>query len=371
MRRNVTIAAGIAVIAVAFGLYNAYNLSKINSEYQQKLINESKVLAATALDVLEEGDSKTAALIAMEGIATEDNDRPFVSDTVYALSQALGTYDLGTDLSHDLILQHDVAVDDFSINDDGDKVISVDNNNTIYIWDLGSGECTFKKVKEYVHGESDDIKDVGFSGDKAIVVSNDTLAAYSYTGEAFYEKTFEDSITFANISKDGKYIVVDGSRFEEGTLKSYDFLEILDASTGEVLKSYDNQVEFGYGNNVTINEDGTKLLINHVSSSDEVVNYVTLVDLQTDQLLDIALMDSTIMGMTFTEDGDFAVYTMGYNALISGDNAPMHLMKCDGTTGETKWTKELQYYRDILSSSYSYLRSRVNEVDGTKYAQLI
>ena len=36
----------IVALAVAFGLYNAYNLQKINAEYQQKLINESRVLAS-------------------------------------------------------------------------------------------------------------------------------------------------------------------------------------------------------------------------------------------------------------------------------------------------------------------------------------
>ena len=101
IKRNMLIAGAAAVFGISFGLYNAYNLSRINENYQQKLVNESRVIAKTSAQLLEAGNRRDAALVAVEGLPVNGTARPFVPEAQYALSNALGNYELGGRLSAD------------------------------------------------------------------------------------------------------------------------------------------------------------------------------------------------------------------------------------------------------------------------------
>ena len=371
MRRNVSIAAGIATVAVAFGVYNAYNLSKINAEYQQKLINESKVLAATSLDILEAGDTKTAALVAMEGLSTEENKRPYVADDVYALSQALGTYNLGLDLSHDLKLSHDVNVSDFAVNEDGTKVVSVDYNNKLYIWNLDNGECTFKRPVDIINETDDKVIAVGFSGDTIVAVTNNYIRGFKDNGEIVYERKQDESITFAKISKSGKYIAAKINSYDKKTYEQHEYVQMIDAATGEPGKKYENQTDVTYGAEMNFTKDNSKLLIEHLPGKDDVQNYVSIIDLESGNIVDVPVEGGAVVSIIETKDGDMAAASMSYSAMLAGENAPVHVYKCDINTGEVKWTKDVDYIGGPLNTSYSYLGSRVLELDGQEYNQLM
>ncbi|WP_033152661.1 toll/interleukin-1 receptor domain-containing protein [Pseudobutyrivibrio ruminis] len=370
MRRNVGIAASIAALAVAFGGYTAYNLAKINEEYQQKLVNEARVIAATSLDVLEDGDAKTAALVAMEGIGTEENGRPYVTDPVFALSQALGTYNLGLNLEHDLKLNHDVNISDFAINEDGNRVISVDNNNKIYIWNLDNGECTFKKPVDVVEEEDDRIKAVGFAGDIAVVASDYYLRGYNDQGELQYEYAPEDGITFAKVDDFGKYVAIKSSHYDEETYERSDFIEVVDATTGESLKKYENQTGVSYGAVMMFNKDGDTLYVEHLPGNDEDQNYASVINLKTDTIIDVPVEGGAILDIAPTKDGDFAVVSMSYDAITTFEDTPMHLIKCDSKTGEVKWSRDFEHNGDALDSSYTKIGSRIVETNGVEYRQL-
>ena len=139
MRRNMAIAAVVGALGVAFGIYNAYNLNRINENYQQKLVNESKVLAATSLDVLAEGDRATAGLIALKGLPVEGQERPFVSDCMYALEQATGAYNNGDETLNDKLLKHELPVDEMEYDAEGTVIMSYDQMDNAYFWDAQTG----------------------------------------------------------------------------------------------------------------------------------------------------------------------------------------------------------------------------------------
>ncbi len=371
MRRNVGIAASVAVVAVAFGIYNAYNLSKINSEYQQKLINESKVLAATALDILEDGDTKTAALVAMEGLSTEENKRPYVADSVYALSQALGTYNLGIQLSHDLVLNHDVNVSDFALNVEGTRAVSVDNDNSMYIWNLENGNCLFKKQVDIVNENEDKIIGLGYSGDLAVVVTSNFVRGYEEDGTVSYEYQMESAATFADVDLNGKYVTITVNAYDSETFKTNNYLIVLDAATGAEYKRFINQTELGYGPTIKYDESYDRLLIEHVASDDEEQNFVTYIDLNSENIIDIPITGGAFIGGDFVSDKDIVYSSMSYDALLSGEDCNMLVTKINPLTGEVKWTRELYYGGDILSTSYSHLRVRELDFDGTNISQVL
>lgn len=371
MRRNVSIAAGIAAVAVLFGAYTAYNLSKINAEYQQKLINESKVLAATSLDILESGDSKTAALVAMEGLSTEENGRPYVSDSVYALSQALGTYNIGNQLSHDLVLSHDVNVDDFALNTEGTRAVSKDDDNSIYIWDLETGDCLFKKQTEIIDEDEDKIIALGYSGDLAIVASYNFVRGYKDDGTLGYEYKLDEKATFADVDIKGKFVALSISAFDHETFKFNNYLVLVDAATGKEYKRYDNLTQGTYGDEITYDDSYDRMLIEHTAGDDDEQNYVTCIDLKNDEIHDIPIERTVYIGGGFASDGDIVVSCMGFNDLLSGEDCNMIVTKCNPLTGDIKWTRELYYGGDILSSSYSHLILREFDLEGTSISQVL
>ena len=54
--------------------------------------NESRYLAAAALEQLEEGDRLTAILLALEALPDETDDRPVVPQAEFALGMAVNAY---------------------------------------------------------------------------------------------------------------------------------------------------------------------------------------------------------------------------------------------------------------------------------------
>ena len=126
VRRTVSLvsaAAGIIAIAgIAFGLYHANVADKMTTlanekaeladektqladeileEYKLKQENQSRFFAKEALSLASEGNRKDAALVAIAGLPGPDNERPYVPDAEYALSQVLHAYDIGEDMAYD------------------------------------------------------------------------------------------------------------------------------------------------------------------------------------------------------------------------------------------------------------------------------
>lgn len=371
MRRNVSIAAGIAAVAVAFGGYTAYNLAKINEEYHQKLVNESKVLAATSLNVLDDGDAKTAALIAMEGIPSKDNDRPYVSDNVYALSQSLSTYSLGQKLEHDLILYHDVNIRDFEVNDEGTRAVSVDGNESVYLWNLDNGERILKKQVETIEDEVDRVADVGFNNGSVIVVTNNYIRSFDEDGKKLYEKQLPIKCTSSTVGFKNKYIAIVGTEYDED-FTSHNLLILIDPADGKEVKRFENSTDISYSGQVFFNSDSSKMIIRHIAGfSDDPITYATVIDLQTYQETVIACDENSILDCNFTPDDGILIATIDSNEMLKTGVFPMHVSKYDVETGKKLWSHDIEYDTSPLNSSYTYIKSRDFDYNGTQVSQVI
>ena len=147
-------------------------------------------------------------------------------------------------------------------------------------------------------------------------------------------------------------------------------VEIVDAATGESYKTYENQTATSFGATMMFDKNGETLYIEHLPGNDEDPNYATVIDLITDDMLDIPVEGGAIMDVIPTKDGDVAIASMSYDALMSSENTLMHVIKCDRKTGAIKWSRDLEYIGGTLNSSYSHLGSRILEMDGVEYRQL-
>ncbi len=345
MHRNIGIAAVVAALAVAFAGYNAYNLAKINEEYQQKLINESKVLAAKSLEVLEDGDKEAAVLIAMEGLQSEDNERPYVAESVYALSQALGSYDIGATMKADKLLNHVVQVDDFEENVNGKRVISYDTAGFIYLWDLDTGEELFRLPPEYSeYGFDISIYEVGFSTKNALVVNGNGLYAYNDKGEEVYSFIPDGTMRGGKIYEPKNRALI----------TTTDALYLIDTSTGEILKEYDNHMDLEFSGKMIYDSEGLYAAVVHEEYGTE-QNYCTLYNLETDESYDYEMKANTLLDGKIGADGSLAFATIDYDDLMSLSTCSMFVQNFDTTSHEERWCNEYEYQGSLLNTSYTYM----------------
>ncbi len=356
LRRIVGIVSVVAALAIAFAGYTVYNLNKINAEYQQKLINESKVLAKTSLDVLDDGDARVAAMIAMEGLPINGQERPLVADDLYALSQALGTYRLGINLSHDTILTHDVGVDNLAENADGTRLLSYDDSECIYLWNLDTGECIMKLPEEIVDENKNRIDDIGFCENIAVVCSDYFVRGYDENGEQVYEVETKAANTFACVDLYGKYVALDGVEYDKDYNKTY-YVQILDAKTGEEVIKYYSDLDVSLGSQTVFNEAGTLAATEHSQTDATLQNYVSVVNIKTGEVADIKVKAGAVMDMYFDNDDTLFVASMACDDIMKSQTSPMYLEHIDPITGSVLWCQQLDYLSGPLNMSYTQVRT--------------
>jgi hypothetical protein len=96
IRRIASAVIAAFAFVLSFGAFSTWQYVQIDREMQQKLENQSYVLAEYAVSELANGDPDMAIMLALEALP-EDLDkpeRPFVPAAQKALSDALGVYDL-------------------------------------------------------------------------------------------------------------------------------------------------------------------------------------------------------------------------------------------------------------------------------------
>lgn len=296
MRRYVMAAAAVAAVSVIFGIYNAYNLRRINENYQQKLINESRVLAKTSADVLEDGDRKTAALIAVEGLPHDGVDRPFVADAMFSLSKALNSYKLAKTYSVDKSLGHDWKVEEFDCNDECTRMVSYDDHGGLYYWDIVTGELLFKKLPENSEKGKSEIKGAVISGSKILAVSSYSFKSYDEEGNVLYDISSDKEVKDVCFTANGGRVVI----------LTTEELRVYDTQSGKYITGYRTPSIYGFGGKVIISNDGAYVGFTYMLDSSLGIISTTgagAAPLDEEEEMNPGV---SILEMLFTADGGFA-----------------------------------------------------------------
>ncbi|MCR5640974.1 MAG: hypothetical protein K6G04_06420, partial [Lachnospiraceae bacterium] len=138
MHRTMAIMSGVMGLGIVFGVYYAYTAAQIRENYREKQINQSKYLADTALQLIDEGDRITAIQVAEEALPMT-GDRPYVASAEYALSQGLNVYTDDTRIYMDRVLNTDLPVKDFNFSADGKIIVLWDAANKAYVYNVEDG----------------------------------------------------------------------------------------------------------------------------------------------------------------------------------------------------------------------------------------
>lgn len=361
VKRNMRIAVAAAALGIAFGAYNAWNLARINENYKQMLVQESKALAERSMDVLDNGDRKTAAKIVMAALPGAGGDRPYVTEAANALSVALGSYDMGDELSYDGILEHDVQVEGFDYDEETGYLVSYTENGDIYFWNVKTGELLFKR-KPAFGDETQIIHAVKCIDTKAVVVTAYGLCAYDVEGNEIYSTPFSlDSIS-------SLFFGVAFSQSEERVaISAYDHLLIYDTTTGEAVIGYSRTEEGDFGDQVVFL--GNDIVA--VSCEDENGREFAEIWLLDEGYMVVNPKHDHLLGMNFSSDGKFWTASMPKEDFDTYTSKTMTVEKFEMDHCEQILEKEYIYDNSQYESLGCLIRSRTYEQDGREYAELL
>ncbi len=362
MRRNMSIAAGVGALGVAFGIYNAYNLNRINENYQQKLVNESKVLAATSLDVLADGDRATAGLIALKGLPVEGQERPFVSDCMYALEQATGAYNTGDDTLNDKLLKHELPVKEMKYDAEGTVLMSYDQMDNAYFWDASTGDLLFYRGCEYIDGDRNEVVDLGVNDGRFVIASRKYLSAYNSDGTADYDIQLPGTAHYAAFSRDCELVAVN----------EFDKIELYSADDGSLKKTFDNTVtDHSFSSKLKFNADNTFLAVSHSADAGESTT-CSVINVATGEEKALLATANYILDIRFTVDDCVVFASIDSDSFLRNGDFPMYLQKYDVATGDLKWEKELSYYNYGYNTSYTKIWDRnYTDASGASHPEVL
>ena len=125
-----------------------------------------------------EGDLKTAALVAVSALPSEENDRPYVADAENALSKALHVYDSSSIITKKASFKHDLTVADMYFDETGNYLVTIDRSSTVYVWDMEKEECIFKVYADFSsYGDVESTLYANVISDKLVIVRTSSVSA--------------------------------------------------------------------------------------------------------------------------------------------------------------------------------------------------
>ncbi len=145
-RRRTRIAAGLITAAFAalagFLGYTVHKNAEITAQRNEALTAESKWLAKSANEALDNGEMMLSLLLSLEALPKDldDPDRPFVSDALYSLQNAIFSGS-GDDLYHSVDIIDIPGLESFRASENEIYCFSRLSPGYITAWDLNTGKA--------------------------------------------------------------------------------------------------------------------------------------------------------------------------------------------------------------------------------------
>lgn len=360
IKRAASALAAVTVAAILFGLYSTYNAVMIQQNYEGKQRNQSKYLADTSLDLLEEGDRRAAVLVALEALPGEEGDKPYAAEAQYALSQALYCYDGGHDLKPDRILRHDQPVSDFWLSQDAAMAVTIDQGNNVYVWDVNNGKKLLQiaPTVDNAYDHVNEVKGAIICEDRVILCENWSLRAVSLDGQEKWRVDKSEWTLRCKFDEEAMIAACVGS----------DQVDFYNMSSGELVGSMPNEQETSYSLAMAFNKEHTKFAVSHQDSKEgSKAGCISIYDFETREVTSVETTANSISAIAFTTDGYLAAASLDINELLDFDMASAggYIEKINDQDGEVLWQNTYEYQIIGYESSSAQLRCRSYTEKGT------
>lgn len=248
LQRIAAITAGFLLATVGFTAYamNRANVIakqavRIEEEYENALLNESRFLAEQAQKRLDDNDPLGAIELALQALPSAEQDRPILTEAEYVLGKALGIYttpdsNFGTVTATGKI---ETSRDCFLLDDSG---------RYLFVWDLTEGGIqvwnanSMTLIRElYPNNTLGEYKPIGIIGNNIIVKHIYQIISIDFlTGEEKWSIE-EENLVSVQVSNDRQHVLIfTRDEYVAGDGKSKDpdtlYLDILSAESGKVIR---------------------------------------------------------------------------------------------------------------------------------------
>lgn len=325
--------AGFAAYAVNRGNIIASQAVRIEQEYRNALINESRFLTEQAQKRLDHNDPIGAMELLLKALPSTDQDRPVLTEAEYVLGKALGIYKTPSAVNNTITAEGivETSADCFFVNSNGD---------TLFLWDAKNGILQAWEARSLDMLWSQDVPYVVH--DTAPVLYQDrTLAILTYggitsidaaSGAENWSVAITDPVSLS-VSEDGKTVLVisgdRGDHAEAGMENPADHVLIatyICADTGKILQSNTFSIDGSQYvcSNICVSPD---LSIAAVPTMDEgydgfihyPYNSLFLVDLRTGQSRLVLDSQTQIQAMAFLDDQLAVIRASGYTWYVESE----------------------------------------------------
>ncbi|MBO4679283.1 MAG: TIR domain-containing protein, partial [Lachnospiraceae bacterium] len=381
----VSAAAGIiAVAGIAFGLYHANVADKMTTlanekaqladektqladeilqEYRLKQENQSRFLAEEAMTLFKNGEREDAALVAIAALPSEDNDRPYVSDAEYALSNILHVYDTGREMSFDRTITHELSLTDQKLSTDAKHLITRDNGYNVYAWDTETWELRTKIAPEV---------------DKRnyLIKVNDQFAdetgIYIQTDHYFLKYDFDGKQLFSYASEDYyiRQAVIIPSRNSGYLFNSNNTIITVNLNTGKETGRVEMPVEGGFYSKFRPSKDGSYLLFEYSKKDSENIE-IGAYNIDKNELKLTRLSEAYPIDYCYTPLGNVAVISCNNGFLYNGIDA-LYLDVVNPQTGRILWSSEIPATINYIATFEVEIKAHSYEVPGdATYSEIV
>ena len=193
-KRKLTIATITACACLLFAIYTSIMLIKINS--QQKILknHQALTLSEKSMTSLNKDSRYDGIKYAYQALTKYEGVKmPYTTDAEYALSEALGVYDVGSSFKANDEIKTKGVVDFIKVSYNSEYLATYDESEELTLWNAK----TFKKIKTYsdISGFAFDENDFSFIGDDYFSYINkdgDIIITVTKSGNIFKEIKKED-----------------------------------------------------------------------------------------------------------------------------------------------------------------------------------
>jgi len=362
-RQRRLVATFSAALAASMGLsayfiYNSIVIAQANEQIRQANIqiqanldqaleNQSQYLSSASAELLDEGDRLSAIALAVAALPGQDNDRPYVAEAEWALSNALRIYRPVSEVVSVGAFTVDALVSDFIVTDDGEKIYILDRLNQLTVWNTETFQKEATVALEY--GTNYDMH-VTVLGDLILTNYNRTVC-YDNTGKLLWEYGDISDIAYL---EDGTVLGLVGRLFEDSEIL------FLDPKTGEKTRESILLQEDSSGASPDefyrdTYADGEILTVEYYNWG---ATSAYLVDVQQQTQTLLYACERDILNVCQGPSGTWIVMASDGSGSMNGNYGNIYISSparaeilCFDRDGQVVWTNE------IISSMYSPIRT--------------
>ena len=129
----ISIIATLALIAISYLLYSN---ARIRENYNNTLINESKILSKESLDYYDQKDRYNAVSKALEALPSKDFERPVTDEAQFSLSRATYAYQMTKYCTEVGRIDSFNSITEYFISYDSRYLVYLDEGKTVHTYDL-------------------------------------------------------------------------------------------------------------------------------------------------------------------------------------------------------------------------------------------